>query len=136
MRGDIVKRGLIGFIIGIVLAGFGWADINYFLTQLPLEVNVWMVNIGSILALVGLGYFIYGLIKSPVPTYPAYTPQPTAPIPPPSSYPAPTSTNPSISLNSNLPPPPPTQRPKFCTHCGQAISADIKFCGSCGTQVA
>jgi hypothetical protein len=85
-----------------------------------------MVNIGSIIALVGLGYFVYGLIKSPAPTYPEYTPPPAAPTSPPPAY--------SVSTSVPRPPPQPT-RPKYCTHCGQPLSLDIKFCESCGTRV-
>ena len=122
MRPDIVKRAIIGLIIGIALAGFGWADIEYYLTELPYDVNIWMEYIGSLIAFVAVIYLIYGLVKSPEPVAPTYTP-------PPPSYTPPT---------APPPPPPPAAgaRPQFCTHCGQPVSPNIKFCGNCGAPVS
>lgn len=120
MRQDIIKRAILGLIIGIALAGFGYADIEYIITPLPLEVNIAMINIGGLIALVAGGYLIYGLFKSPDTTYPKY-------VSPPPTY------------TSSIPPPPvpPTPaRPQFCTHCGQPLSPDIKFCGNCGAPVS
>lgn len=121
MRPDFVKRAIIGLIIGIALAVFGYADIEYWLTDLPYDVNVAMEYIGGVIAFVAVIYLIYGLVKSPEPA-PAY-------MPPSPSYPPPTAP----------PPPPPTaarMRPQFCTHCGQPVNPDIKFCGNCGAPIS
>jgi hypothetical protein len=121
MRPDFVKRAIIGLIIGIALAVFGYADIEYWLTDLPYEVNVAMEYIGGVITFIAVIYLIYGFIKSPEPA-PAY-------MPPSPSYPPPTAS----------PPPPPTaapMRPQFCTHCGQPVSPDIKFCGNCGAPIS
>ena len=122
MRSDIVKRAIIGLIIGIALAGFGYADIEYYLTELPIEVNIWMRDIGSLIAFVAVIYLIYGLVKSPEPVAPTYTPPPPS-YTPPAAPPSP-------------PPPAARARPQFCTHCGQPLSPDIKFCGNCGAPVS
>lgn len=120
MRPDIVKRAIIGLIIGIALAGFGYADIEYWLTDLPYEVNRAMMNIGGVIILIAVIYLVYGLVKSPEPA-PAYMP-PSPAYPPPTAPPPP-------------PPPAARTRPQFCKHCGQPISPDIKFCGNCGAPV-
>ena len=109
MRSDIVKRGIIILIVGIVLGGLFYAEV------------------GSVLFIVGLGYLIYGLVKSPESAYPDQAPPRPSYTPPPPSY----------AGARAVPPPPPGARPRrqFCTNCGQPISADIKFCGNCGTPV-
>jgi hypothetical protein len=88
MRKEAVTRGVILFIVGAIIGGFGYADMMYYLTELPVEVDEILYYIGSILSLAGFIYLVYGLIaKGPMPppttTY-VPTPAPTyAPSPPP-----------------------------------------------------
>lgn len=88
MRNEAVTRGIILIIVGAIIGGFGYADMMYYLTELPVEVDEALYYIGGILSLAGFIYLVYGLIaKRPSPPstatyYP--TPAPTyAPSPPP-----------------------------------------------------
>ena len=88
MRSEAVKRGAVLFVVGAIIGGFGYADIMYYLTELPLEVDEILYYIGSILSFVGFVYLVYGLIaKGPMqPSTVTYVPTPAptyAPSPPP-----------------------------------------------------
>jgi hypothetical protein len=108
MVNDRVKRGLLGLIIGVILAVFGWADYNYVLTDLPGVINQYMINVGELIAIIGIGYIIYGLVKKTPTQYPSVQP-PSTPSPP-----------------------PPISDSTYCTQCGHQMDKNATFCPNCG----
>ena len=78
MNSQAVKRGAILFIVGSILGGFGYADMAFYLTEIPIEADYAMYYIGGILAFIGFIYLIYGVVsKGPLPpTRTVYVPTP------------------------------------------------------------
>jgi hypothetical protein len=105
---DRVKRGLLGLILGVILAVFGWADLEYYLTELPIVINQFMEIIGVVIAIIGLIYIITGLIKKNPTQYPSVRPP------------------------STPPPPPPGGDSPYCTQCGHQMDQNATFCPNCG----
>ncbi len=113
MRKEAVIRGVILMVIGGIIGGFGYADMMYYLTELPVEVDEILYYVGSIISFAGFVYFIYGLVsKGPVPPASTYyqTPAPTyAPTPAPTYAPTP------------APQPPVQPQPPRCPTCNQPL---------------
>ncbi|MBS7614901.1 hypothetical protein KEJ18_04135 [Candidatus Bathyarchaeota archaeon] len=139
MNSDAVKSGITLFIVGLIVGGFGWADIEYYLTELPYEVDEALYYLGGILAFIGFIYFIYRLVaKSPKPPETVYVPVPT---PTPSPPPAPVA-----------PPAPsqPPQQPQIkekeviirevvkvkCRYCGMLVDSTLSRCPNCGSPMS
>jgi len=108
MRKEAVIRGFIVWIVGGIIAGFGFIDrIPPYITNLPIWVDDIIYYVGSAVAFIGFIYFIYGLIaKAPIPPQAAYYPTPT-----PAYAPTP------------APQPPPQPQPQIprCPTCGQPL---------------
>jgi len=108
MNSEAVKRGLIGLIVGVIIGGFGYADLYYYLTEIPVEVDEALIYIGGALTLAGFIYVIYGLVAK-------------GPLPPSRTVYVPT---PSPTYTSQPPPPPPPQpqvQVPRCPTCGQPL---------------
>jgi len=116
MRREAVIRGFIVWIVGGIIAGFGFSD-EFYLMMLSPEMDEILYYVGSAIAFVGFIYFVYGLIaKAPVPPQAAYyqTPAPTyAPTPAPTYAPTPA---PQPPQQPQSPPQPPR-----CPTCGQPL---------------
>jgi hypothetical protein len=113
MRKEAVIRGIIVWIVGGIIAGFGYADIAYYLTDLPVEVDEAFYYIVSIIAFVGFIYLVYGLIAKPsIPPQAAYY------QPPGSTY-APTPA-PTYAPTQAPQPQAQPQQPR-CPTCGQPL---------------
>jgi hypothetical protein len=92
MKGEAVKRGVAVFIVGLIIGGFGYADIAFYLTEIPIEVDWALYYVGGLLSFVGFVYLIYGLVAKgpPPPSTTVYVPRPSptyAPSPPPQPQP-------------------------------------------------
>jgi len=136
LNSDAVKSGVALFILGVIIGGFGWADIEYYITELPYEVDEALYYLGGILAFIGFVYFIYGLVaKSPQPPATVYVPVP-APTPPP----------------AQAAPPAPSQTPQQpqvkekeviireivkvkCRYCGTLVDSTLSRCPNCGSPL-
>jgi hypothetical protein len=105
MRNEAVTRGIILIIVGAIIGGFGYADMMYYLTELPVEVDEVLYYIGGILSLAGFIYLVYGLIaKRPSPPSTAMY----VPSPPPTTY-------------APSPPPQPQAQTPRCPTCNQPL---------------
>lgn len=66
-------------IVGAIIGGFGYADMEYYLTELPLEIDIALYYIGSLISFIGFVYLIYGIVAkgTPPPPRTVYVPTPT-----------------------------------------------------------
>jgi len=135
MRTQAVNSGIKGLIIGIIIAVFGWADIEYYLTPLSFEVNQLMITIGGFISLCGFGYIIYGLVARASPSHTTAKLQTT---PPPSRKPTPP---PIHEMKDSAPLTAPSIREReiikeievvYCPYCKVKNSARSSFCRNCG----
>jgi len=95
LKKQAVIRGVIILIVGAIISVFGWADVEYYLTELPVEIDMFLYYIGSFVSFAGFVYLIYGIIArgpsphpktvyvpTPTPAYaPVAAPQPQAQVP-------------------------------------------------------
>ena len=109
MRSDRTKRGILVLIIGLILAVFGQADIQYWITNLSYEADWIITIIGGVISLIGIGYIILGLKDKSSTSYPSVQPQS---VPPPQ--------------------PSPVSNVSFCTQCGHQVDEKAAFCPNCG----
>ena len=71
MNSQVKNIGIMILITGIIIAVFGWADIQYWLTDLSYENDQLLITIGGLIALVGAGCLIYGLVAKPTIPHPS-----------------------------------------------------------------
>jgi hypothetical protein len=117
MRSDIIKKGVLILIIGIIIGGFGYADLMFWLTDLSIEVDYSIVGFGGLIFLIGLIYSIYGAIAKPNKSSPTFISKPIQPTIQQTSQPIRTS-----------------KTSKFCTKCGNPLSIEDMFCSDCGAK--
>ncbi|MBS7614902.1 hypothetical protein KEJ18_04140 [Candidatus Bathyarchaeota archaeon] len=79
MKKQAVIQGVAILIVGAIIGGFGYADIEYYITELPYEIDLALYYIGSLISFIGFVYLIYGIVaKGPQPPpRTVYVPTPT-----------------------------------------------------------
>gem|GEM_PF-818595 len=142
-------RGFMIWIFGGIISGFGYADMMYYLTELPLEVDELLYYVGSVIAFIGFFCLIYGLFaKKTIPP----PPPPTAyyPTPTPSYSPIPAQQPSSQAQPSPFPSPIESGAPTVireketireivmipCKYCGTLMSQTATSCPHCGANRA
>ena len=113
-----LKRGILQVIVGTILAVFGWADLEYYLTELPIVIDNLLLYVGGLLVLYGIGYIILGIIRKSPTSSPPVQPQPT----PEQIW---RKQKDHSSTTSDL---------IYCTKCGQQMDKDVTFCPNCGNR--
>lgn len=148
MRSETVRSGITLFVLGVLIGGFGYADMEYYLTEIPIEFDEIMYYTGGVMVFIGFIVLVYGLL--------ATKPTPTPPRPPTAYYQAPAPTyapTPAPQPQAQPPPPPLTSetggatviREKEiireiimipCKYCGSLMPQTATSCPNCGANRA
>ena len=109
MRSETVRSGITLFVLGVLIGGFGYADKEYYLTEIPIEFDEIMYYTGGVMVFIGFIVLVYGLL--------ATKPTPPPPRPPTAYYPTPAPTY------APTPAPQPPVQPQVprCPTCNQPL---------------